>query len=167
MNFMEWKMDIEDRLFAERVLKHLCLGTRIDGLQFGLSPATTKIYLANYDKVDNVDGRIYLNIESKWKVYEHEPIIFPAKEEDIEEFSEQKEYEQIFKIRREKIVDIKLADKSPHLIITLESKKILFVNGYHEKYECWQVGVDFLDTDWLVVACPNNGIASWTAKGFK
>lgn len=160
-------MDIEDRVFAEKVLKYLCIGTRIDGLQFALSPATTKIYLTNYDGADNVNGQIYLNIESKWKVYESKPLVFPTKEEDIEEFSEEEEYKQIFKIRREKIIDIKLADKSPHLIITLESKKILFVNGYHEKYECWQVGVHFLDTDWLVVACPNNGIALWAASDFK
>jgi len=58
-----------------------------------------------------------------------------------------------------------LGDVTPHLIINLESGSILFVNGFHEKYECWQVGVEF--DNWLVVACPMNGIATWTSNKFE
>lgn len=160
-------MNNEDKIYAEKILKHLCLGASIDGFQFGLSPATTKIHLTHYDKVDDDGGQIYLNIESKWTLFEDKPTFFPTNEDDLEDISEQEEYKQIYKIGREKIIDISLADKSPHLIITLESGKILFVNGYHEQYECWQVGVQYLDTDWLVVACPENGIAYWVSEDFE
>ena len=58
---------------------------------------------------------------------------------------------------------IKLGETSPHLHIIFNSGKILFINGYHEKYECWQAGDGhgFTGDEWLVVAVPQNGIATW------
>ena len=48
-------------------------------------------------------------------------------------------------------------------MITFESGQVLFINGYHEKYECWQAGdrLGFADSQYLVVATPNNGIATF------
>lgn len=40
----------------------------------------------------------------------------------------------------------------------------MFVNGFHDHYECWQAGVQF--EDWLVVAAPGNEIATWTPDEF-
>lgn len=166
-------MNKENRDFAERVLKHLCIGAKIDGLRFGVSSAATQVYLTKYEGFDDLAGQLYLNIESKWTLFDSVPSQFPNNESQIADISEEEEYSQIIKIRREKITDIKLADATPHLIINLESGSILFVNGFHEKYECWQVGVHFdndwlhFDNDWLVVACPMNGIATWTSNKFE
>ncbi|WP_245671059.1 hypothetical protein [Pseudobacillus wudalianchiensis] len=71
-------------------------------------------------------------------------------------------------IRREKVIDIRLGDVSPHLIITLESEKVLFVNGHHPDYECWQLGDggDYGGNDWLLIAVPGDRIAVWTPDDF-
>lgn len=60
-------------------------------------------------------------------------------------------------------MDIRLGDTSPHLIITLESGKVLFVKGHHPKYECWQLRAD---EEWLIVAVPGDGIAVWCPDDF-
>ncbi|KOM60091.1 hypothetical protein AB168_22560, partial [Bacillus anthracis] len=46
----------------------------------------------------------------------------------------------------------------------LESGKIIFVNGFHDHYECWQAGMQC--EQWLVVAAPGNEIATWTPDKF-
>ncbi len=43
--------------------------------------------------------------------------------------------------------------------------QIIYVNGLHEDYECWQAGVQC--EDWLVVAIPRNEISTWIPDGFK
>lgn len=68
-------------------------------------------------------------------------------------------------MRRKKVTDIQLGKTTPHLIITFENGQIMFVNGFHDYYECWQAGVQF--EDWLVVAAPGNEIATWTPDEFK
>ncbi|MDR4426032.1 hypothetical protein FOR95_21375, partial [Bacillus anthracis] len=85
-------------------------------------------------------------------------------EDDFEDYSEEEEYERIFEIRRQKVTDIQLGLESPHLIIILESGKIIFVNGFHDHYECWQAGMQC--EQWLVVAAPGNEIATWTPDKF-
>ncbi|WP_242263809.1 MULTISPECIES: hypothetical protein [Bacillus cereus group] len=79
-------------------------------------------------------------------------------------YSEKEEYERICKIRRQKVTDIQLGLESPHLIITLESGQIIFLNGFHDYYECWQAGV--LCEEWLVVAALGNEIATWAPDEF-
>jgi hypothetical protein len=156
-------MDLEDKSFVEKVLTHLCVGAQVDGFRFGLSPHITQLYFSSYEYRENVPDEIYLNIESEWTVFPSLPDPLPMREEDIEVLTEKEQYQCIFDIRRQKIVDIRLGDISPHLIITLESGKVLFVNGYHPKYECWQLSAD---TEWFVVAVPGNHIAVWCPDDF-
>ncbi|WP_340010900.1 hypothetical protein MHI32_22485 [Paenibacillus sp. FSL H7-0690] len=158
-------MNKENRDFAERVLKQLCIGAKIDGLRFGVSSGATQVYLTKYEGFDDLAGQLYLNIESKWTIFDSVPSQYPSNESQIADVSEEEKYSQIIKVRREKIIDIQLGDSTPHLIISFESGSILFVIGFHEKYECWQVGVE--SDNWLVVACPMNGIATWTSNKFE
>ncbi len=67
-------------------------------------------------------------------------------------------------MRRQKVIDIQLGVESPHLIITLGNGQIIFVNGFHDDYECWQAGAQC--EQWLVVAAPGNEIATWTPDEF-
>jgi len=152
-------VDKDERLIAEETLKHLFVGSSVDGMQFGLSPATTKIYFTHYGRNSDEDF-VFLNIESKWSIYPSDTVSFPGSEIAMMDMTEEEEYWNLYKIRRQKVTQIKIGEMSPHLYITLESGLILFVNGFHEKYECWQSGVLF-DDSWLVVACPGNGIAIW------
>lgn len=162
-------MDREYKIYAEKVLKHLFLGAQVDGMQFGMSPATIKIYFTNFKGSggsDDYGGQLYLNIESKWCLFDSPPEKYPSNEDEIEDYSEDEEYSRIYKIRRQKVVDIKLEEETPHLFITLENGYTIFVNGFHDKYECWQAGVQFGDETWLVVSVPNNEIAAWAPDRF-
>ncbi len=69
-------------------------------------------------------------------------------------------------MRRQKLIDLKLDKKTPYLFITLENGYTIFVNGFHDFYECWQAGVQFDEEDWLVVAAPGDQIAIWAPPRF-
>ncbi len=108
----------------------------------------------NYISISNPNGVYLINLKKS----------YPLNEDEFEVYSEKEEYERICKIRRQKVTDIQLGLESPHLIITLESGQIIFLNGFHDYYECWQVGV--LCEQWLVVAAPGNEIATWAPDEF-
>lgn len=151
-------MNTEDKIYAEKVLKNLFIGSQVDGLQFGISPGAIKIHFTTFHDSVDYDGQLYTNIESKWRLFNKPQKRYPLNEDEFEGYSEEEEYERIFKIRRQKVTDIQLALESPHLIITLESGQIIFVNGFHDDYECWQAGVQC--EQWLVVAAPCNDIST-------
>ncbi|KXY47246.1 hypothetical protein AT257_02540 [Bacillus cereus] len=157
-------MNKEDKLYAENVLKHLFIGAQVDGLQFGISPATIKIHFTNFEAAVDYDGQLYVNIESKWFLFINPTEKYPSNEEEFDDYTEEEEYKRIFEVRRQKVTNIQLANESPHLFITFENGQIMFVNGFHDYYECWQAGVQF--DDWLVVAAPGNEIATWTPDEF-
>ncbi|HDR4463719.1 hypothetical protein ACTFRD_12015 [Bacillus cereus group sp. MYBK249-1] len=157
-------MNQEDKIYAEKVLKNLFIGSQVDGLQFGISPAAIKIHFTNFHDSVDYDGQLYINIESKWFLFNKPQKRYPLNEAEFEVYSEEEEYERICKIRRQKVTDIQLGLESPHLIITLESGQIIFLNGFHDYYECWQAGV--LCEQWLVVATPGNEIATWAPDEF-
>ena len=159
-------MESEDKIYAEKVLKHLFLGAQVDGMQFGVAPGITKIYFTHFENTDDFEGQLYLNIESKWYLYNNRPDKYPSNEEEIEDYSEDEEYSRIYNIRRQKVIDIKLDKETPHLFITLENGYTFFVNGFHNKYECWQAGVQYDHETWLVVAVPGNEVATWAPKRF-
>lgn len=75
----------------------------------------------------------------------------------------------ICELRFKKIVEVTIHDKSPHLLLTFETGEVLFVWGYHERYESWQVGViknSIEDESWEVIACPNNSLAYFGPEDF-
>ncbi|HHQ8913956.1 TPA: hypothetical protein ACSVZR_004248 [Bacillus cereus] len=153
-------MNKEDKIHAEKVLKNLFIGSQVDGLQFGISPGAIKIHFTNFHDSVDYDGQLYINIESKWFLFNKSTKKYPLNEDDFEDYSEEEEYGRIFEIRRH----IQLGLESPYLIVTLESGQIIFVNGFHDYYECWQAGVQY--EQWLVVAAPGNEIATWTPDKF-
>ncbi|HDZ3277735.1 TPA: hypothetical protein RSU28_000714 [Bacillus cereus] len=157
-------MNTEDKIYAEKVLKNLFIGSQVDGLQFGISSDAIKIQFTNFHDSVDYDEQLYINIESKWCLFNKPQKRYPLNEDEFEVYSEEEEYERIFKIRRQKVTDIQLDLESPHLIITLDSGQIIFLNGFHDYYECWQAGV--LCEQWLVVAAPGNEIATWAPDAF-
>ncbi|MCU5380725.1 hypothetical protein OCA08_26680 [Bacillus cereus] len=90
--------------------------------------------------------------------------LLKCNEDKFDDYTVAEEYKRIFEMRRQKIIDIQLGIESPHLIITLGNGQIIFVNGFHDDYECWQTGVQY--EQWLVVAAPGNEISTWTPDEF-
>jgi hypothetical protein len=161
----ENKMSIEDKIYAETALKKMFIGSVVDGIKFECGPGSTLVFFMHYTQNPLDFDFIWLNIEnSKWAVYDCEDKI-PNSLEDIDRLTEEEGYCCIFNIRREEVIDIRLGDISPHLYITLKSGKVLFVGGYHEKYESWQASNGIHESgEWLIVAVPENRIASWTPE---
>ncbi|MBJ7933027.1 hypothetical protein JDS81_27695 [Bacillus cereus group sp. N31] len=158
-------MNTKEKEFAEKVLKHLCVGSQIDGIRFRLN--SPLLYFMHYDGRDDAD-QLWLHCESRWTVYSKAPDTYPLSEKEIEIKTEEELLRAVIDIRREKVIDIQLGEVSPHLIITLESGKVLFVNGHHPDYECWQIGDegDYCGKDWLIVAVPGDNIVVWAPDDF-
>lgn len=66
-------MNKEDKIHAEKVLKNLFIGSQVDGLQFGISPGAIKIHFTNFHDSVDYDGQLYINIESKWCLFNKPP----------------------------------------------------------------------------------------------
>lgn len=156
-------MNNENYNYAEKVLKHLFIGAQIDRIQFDITSETIKIYFINFEIPVDYDEQLYVNIESKWSIFNSPPARYPSKEDEFNDYSKE-DYKRIDEMRNQKVTDIQLDIESPHLIITLENGQIIYVNGFHEDYECWQAGVQC--EDWLVVATPGNEIATWIPDEF-
>lgn len=118
------RMNKEDKIHAEKVLKNLFVGAQVVGLQFCISPVTIKIHFTNFEDAVDYSGQLYVNIESKWGLFNNPPKRYPSNEDEFEDYSEDEENEKIFEMRRQKVTDIQLGIENPHLIITLESGQI-------------------------------------------
>ncbi|MCU5462679.1 MULTISPECIES: hypothetical protein [Bacillus cereus group] len=157
-------MNIENKTYAENVLKNLFIGAQVDGLRFGISPTDTKIHFTNFHDPVHYDGQLFINIETKWCLFNNPQKKYPSNEDEFDDYTENEEYKKIFEMRKQKVTNIQLGIENPHLIITLENGQIIYVNGFHEDYECWQAGVQ--SEQWLVVAAPGNEISTWTPDEF-
>lgn len=159
-------MDEKDKRLAEAALERLCRGAQIGGIRFG---PVLQILIGDSDYEDKpLKGQVYLNLGSSWKVFEARPTSFPNGENELPEASQDEQIQAIVSIRERVIKKVELGETEPHLILTLDDERIVFVNGKHDQYECWDVGVAFDGTEetWLVVACPDGGVAIWTPKTF-
>jgi len=156
----------EYKHFSEKALNHIFVGSQLDGIKFGPGPGAFLIRFEHYG--NQTPDQLWLNIESKWSVFPKETRVFPNTEAEMIELSEAEEYQLIFELRREKVKSVWLGDQSPHLHIKFESGKTLFVNGHHDKYECWQAGdgPGFTGHEWLIVATLGDGISTWAPDSF-
>lgn len=150
-----------DRALAERVLRRLCVGAIIEGIRFG---PILQVLLANDDwRGKPIPGQVYLNLESKWTTFPSRPPRFPDSEDDLPDVSDDDQVRVLCRLRLRKIAAVELGQAAPHLLLTLEDGSMFFVNGRHEMYECWQLGVCYAEPPnaWLVVACPGGDVAVW------
>ncbi|WP_033541570.1 hypothetical protein [Planococcus sp. CAU13] len=161
-------MKREDRNFAERALKKLLIGSQLDGFQFGMGPGIVRVCFSHYSEQE--PDQLSLTIEvRKIAIITNDEQLTTTSIETIEELDDEESFQLFLRNRREKVKNVWLGDESPHLYISLESGKVLQVNGYDENYECWQLG-DMHgqgDGDWLIVAVPGNEIAIWSPEEFK
>ncbi len=157
-------MNPKDKYLAEAVLRHLLLGARMDGIKFG---PKLQLLIQKSDKV-LLRGQIHLNLESLWALFSAVSENHSTQEEDIPALSIEEELKILCRLREQVIVDVQLGDLHPHLILTLASGDVFFLNGKHDLYECWQVGVSMGRPDecWRVVSCPGGDIAIWAPPKF-
>ena len=159
-------MDEEDKRIAESVLDRLCKGARIDGIRFG---PILQILISDSDyEGEPLTGQVYLNLMSSWKVFDTRPTFFPNGEDELPEAPQDEQIQAIVSIRERVINKVELGETEPHLILTLDDERVVFVNGRDNQYECWNVGVAFNGAEeyWFVIACPDGNVAVWKPKTF-
>lgn len=159
-------MDAKDKQIAEAILKRLCEGAQISGIRFG---PVLQILVSDSDYAgEPLRGQVYINLSSSWKVFETRPVCFPNGEDELPEASQDEQIQTIVSIRERVITKVELGETEPHLILTLDDERIVFVNGKHDQYECWNAGIAFSGTEesWLIVACPGGNVAIWAPKTF-
>lgn len=159
-------LDKEGRQFAEKALNHIFVGSQLDGVKFGLGLGAFLIRFEHY--TEHSPDQVWLNVESRWAVFPSGTQFFPSSEAEMAELSEEEEYQLIFQLRRKKVNAVRLGNQSPHLHIQFESGITLFVNGYHDKFECWQAGdgPGYTGDEWLIVATPGAGVSTWAPDSF-
>jgi hypothetical protein len=154
-------MNEKDKRLAEAVLACLCQGAQIDGIRFG--PVLQILITDHASGKHPIAGQIYLNLGSKWTVFDSAPASLPDSESELPEMTEDQQIQAICSMRGLTITSIELGKSRPHLIMTLEDGRVFFLNGRHDKYEAWQLGVAMGDPSetWLVVAVPGGDIVVW------
>jgi hypothetical protein len=160
-------LDVKNKKLAEKALNQIFIGSKLDGVKFGIGPGAILIRFMHY--INREPDDLWVNIESKWAVFPKGTSRYPTSENEMDVLSEEEQYKLIFELRREEVITIKIGDTCPHLYIEFQSGKMLFVNGHHEMYECWQAGdgAGYTGHKWLVVAVPGDSIALWAPEDFK
>jgi hypothetical protein len=156
-------MTAKDKQLAEAVLRRLCQASEVNGIRFG---PVLQILLnhVNAEGEEPIFGQVYLNLGSSWKVFDSRPESFPNGEDELPQAPAEEQIRTICDLRERTIIKAELGEAEPHLILTLDDGRVVFVNGKHDEYECWDVGVAFSGELLQVVACPGGGIAVWAPK---
>jgi len=152
---------VADRPRAEAILRRFCGGAQVDGIRFG---RVLQLLITDYKPgKPQVRGQVYLNLESSWCVYPSRPATFPRGEGAMEKPEEAEALRQLCELREAVIADVELGADAPDLLFTFEDGRVFFLNGRHEQYETWQLGIAFApDVSALVAACPGNEVAFWS-----
>jgi hypothetical protein len=158
-------MKQEDKQLAEKVLNYLCLGGQINGIRFG---PILQLLISTEDSKEILRGQMYLNLGSKWTVFMSLPAQPPENESDFAETTREQDLQILCGIREAEIFSAELGNNSPHLLIHLTDGRILYVNGHHEIYECWDLGlaIDDPKETWNVVASPGDGVIVFAPEKF-
>lgn len=159
-------MQNDEKNLGDLILQRLCRNAQISGIRFGR--ILQILFASEHSQKFPIKGQVYLNLSSRWKVFDSRPLRFPELEEDLPEMTNEEQIQAICSIREQTVKKVELGIDSPHLILTLEDKKVFFINGKDVNYESWDVGVAFGDIEqsWQVIACPNGELAIWTPPDF-
>jgi len=155
-------MKKRDKNLAEEVLRFICVGAQIDGVRFGIGFAVLFNHLNDPSPISY--EAIYLTIETNFVVLPTLPLSLPH----FAQSTLNERLSALASLQGQRIVDVRLGETSPHLLITFDSGRILFVNGHQLEYECWQLGLtEAVNNEmWLIVAMGNDNIAIWAPDRF-
>jgi hypothetical protein len=155
-------MTQDDKVLAEAILEHLCVGRRICGAYFYAVPILV-IDVADYV---GPEEEAKLTIETEWKIVDKVPAELPVMQFTGSVVPRQRTSELISEVGYlgwHRIVHVQLGDCIPHLLLTFENGRTLLINGHHDLYECWNIS----RAEFLVVCTPGDGLAIWHPDGFR
>jgi hypothetical protein len=158
-------MKLEDKKLGEKVLNHLCQGAHINGIRFG---PVLQLLISIHDSKKDLRGQIYLNLGSKWSVFNSLPTPPPKDERDFAETTTEEDLKYLCGMREAEISSVELGSNSPHLLIHFTDGRVLYVNGHHEIYESWDLGLRLSDSKetWTIVASPGDRVTVFAPEKF-
>ena len=131
-------MKPRDKALAESILRYLCIGRRICGINFYAVPILV------IDTVEAARSKVdaYLTVEGEWNILQEVPSDFQTIHFS-HDITDQKRTSELIcaigKLGWYSIIDIQLGDSVPHLLIKFENGQTLFLNGHHDQYESWNM----------------------------
>ncbi len=155
------RLNKEDKVSAERLLKYICIGATVEGLSFYGPKLLLTESETNSDRLR--DGQIYITIESGFALLRSKSDSLPSFD-DLSKLNATDACKILCELRLKKIIEVSIHEEIPHLLLTFETGEVLFISGHHEMYESWQVGVYFDEVQanhWEIVACPGGELAIW------
>ena len=163
-------MDPQERQRAIAALRYLCVGAQIVGLRFA---PTIHLLLddvgiaAQPSRRSSLDGEASLRLESRWSVFPSMAAVFPHEVSDLGPPSVEEQLRLLCALRERVITALELGRTEHHMILTLDTGEVLFVNGHDERYECWELHAFTTDSadPWLIVAGPGNRVDLSAPKG--
>ncbi len=157
-------MKREEKALAERVLQHLFVGRRICGIHFHTGP----ILLVDKPSTAAEMRDCFLSIDSAWTLLEKLPASLPELVVENYELGHARRRTSeliaaVGQVAWNTIMDVHLAETVPHLLVSFDNGKVLYINGHHDKFESWNVSAG----DFTVVATPGDGVAVWCPDQFR
>ncbi len=155
------RLNKEDKVSAERLLKYICIGATVEGLSFYGPKLLLTESETNSDRLR--DGQIYITIESGFALLRSKSDLLPSFD-DLSKLHATDACKILCELRLKKIIEVSIHEEIPHLLLTFETGEVLFISGHHEMYESWQAGVYFDEVQanhWEIVACPGGELAIW------
>ncbi len=164
-------MNQKEKALAEAILRHLCIGRRICGLTFYAIPMLT------FDTDDQHSGEraAILTIEGPWALLDEIPAdLTTIQWQDLDGSHDWRGRASAVaaaavSLAWYRVVDARLADEVPHLLITFSNGQALCVHGHRDHYESWNIvsGRQSAGNWFLVVAGPQDDLTIWTPDGFR
>jgi hypothetical protein len=156
-------MPPEERAEAEALRNHVLVGAGIEGVRFW----NMLVVLFSHQGAPSPGAydEVFLRIESRGTVFPERPRTLPDSEDDLPTLGLDQQLVSLAGLNDQRVTRVALGSTHPHLVITFDSGRVLFVNGRHELYECWEFGtVTPQPQDKLSVVAWPGGIASWTGR---
>jgi hypothetical protein len=151
-------MDTGERSELLDILRDLFMDAQIVGVHW--IPAAFTILVTRFEPVrdtiplDRRYGFLELTIETRWSVFPARQERYPESEDELPDPPLGERVSMLACLDGQKIVDVELGQRYPHLILTFDTGAVLFLNGYHPKFECWHLNTRSTTgkRGWLIVA---------------
>jgi hypothetical protein len=158
----------DERATVEEVLRYMLIGQRFCRMHF-YGPPLLYVWGPKPPGIGDwfdAEDETHLWIESRWRLFDGPPATWPRSEDDLPALPMEELARVVCRLRDNRIVDARLGDVAPHLILTFDNDQVLFVNGHHDRYESWQLWGGSAAT-LLIVATPDDRLAYWVPANFR
>lgn len=135
------------------ILERLFVGAAVNGVRFG-------VLQLQFDS-PTTGGEPYLNLASRWQVFNERPPQFPELGPPGSVETSEHELARAVTLRHKQVSAVEVLSPWPHLIMTFTDGTVLFLNGMETDFEPWTAGLAHTPPEQRteVIACPGGELA--------